>query len=136
MESNYNNNWDIKQANISRQPNFTELIASSTSFQTKSISGNVIIEFDYYCTNTNENGISIRNGGNAVWQRTLTQLGVAVNTWGHVKIKLSNGEYWLWVDDINKTSMTHTINTYDKFAFRVSDGYSVRYKNFIICELQ
>ena len=129
-DSQTNDNWDTKQATIDRQSTYTELTGSTTVFQVKNISDGVIIEFDYYCTSASENGISVRQGSSSVWQWTLTQLGVSANTWCNIKWKLANGEFWIWVDGVDKTPTTHTISAFNKFYFRVTNDYNIRYKEF------
>lgn len=133
-DGNHNDNWSqYTTATYDRKAEYTEIASQSdTLFGVLEITDGSVIEFDYYCTNTSENGISIRQNATAVWQRTLTQLGVSANTWCHVKIKLDNGEFWLWVDGVDKTPTTHTISTFNRFFFRVTSSYSVRFREFVV----
>jgi len=126
--------WDTSSSINSDRTSgsYTELTSSSTGFIVKNITDSICIEFDYYCTDTSEKGISIRQSSSEVMARTLAQLGVNANTWCHVKLVLDDGYYSIFVDGVDKTPSSHTISTFNRFFFRVTSSYNIRYKNFVV----
>lgn len=132
-----NDGWSLNSTTRTRTNEYTELkhpteVSQSTTFQTRLLDGNLTIEFDYYCTNVDEHGISIRKDSTVVVSRSLSHLNVPINTWCHIKWILKNGEYFIYVDGVDKTPPSHSLGEYTHFFFRVNKTYIIRYENFVI----
>lgn len=127
------NRWDIENASIDYSNDYLELSSTNgTQFHVLNMSDGNIIEFDYYCTSLTEQAISLRQSSTSVWGRSLQQMGIDVNTWCNVKIKVNNGEWWIWVNGIDKTPTFHSIGEFNRFFLRVTNDYRIRYKNFVV----
>lgn len=128
------NPWSIENASIDYSNDYLELSSTNgTQFHVLNTSDeNIIIEFDYYCTSLTEQAISLRQSSTSIWGRSLQQMGIDVNTWCNVKIKVNNGEWWIWVDGVDKTPTSHSIGEFNRIFLRVTNDYRIRYKNFVV----
>lgn len=110
----------------------TKIEQSNTSsyggrYRTPSSTTNICIEFDVYIADANAGFCSFRNGSTSVKQIYPSNINADVGAWYHLKIKVTDGYYYL-----NDSSSGTSLSTWNRFFITSSNGNSTRYKNFVI----
>lgn len=81
--------------------------------------------------------ISIRKGTTSVGTVSLSNLGLSVDEWGHMKLILNGTSMDIYCDGVFKTTKTLSANDYNRIQFSINANATNthRFKNFVIYDM-
>ena len=136
-ETDYTTWFNQQGITVTRNANDTTIeqtTSTTTGFYRCNFNDDHVAEFDIYIENSTGNQISIRDEsgdlGN-LFQQDLSNIGIPLNSYVHVKVELKSLSLKVYVDNVNtySTSLSRAPN---RFMFRLGSGTPINYKNFMV----